>query len=612
MLTIDCINPTLKIRLPECAAIITKATLSRPGFPTYELTATVTEHGVDFTGVPDDIVRGVWQLGMDTDCGCFGVPVFVDVCKAPAVRGVHQPTTDPGPTIICCVPDLQPEWGGDGATVIGFKAEAAAPVVGIDLSVPLGTLLLPAPPLTDFVITTTQMPAGLVEWTGLVTPVPEGYIGWRLLDGNGRMVLFGRIEPDGTLELITPISGMLSCTTYYLVLETTAPPLSGLRFTDLLDTPDTYVGVPIGWMPAVNADRTGLVFVAPSTGPAGPAGPPGAQGIPGPVGPTGAPGADGADGAVGPAGADGAPGPQGVPGAAGAQGIQGPVGPTGAPGAQGLPGAPGAQGIQGPVGPQGLPGAPGAQGIQGPVGPAGADGADGAQGPVGPAGADGADGAPGAQGIQGIQGPVGPAGADGADGAQGIQGPVGPAGADGAVGPAGADGADGAQGIQGIQGPPGADGADGAQGIQGIQGIQGPAGADGADGAVGPQGPAGVVDTQVVASETIALRQLLNFHESGGTRVRLASAATEGFEVEAIAGSAGAAAATIECKVVPQIITGFTGLTPNALYFLSVTPGEMTTVPPAADGNVIQQVGKAISATEFFFNPQIPITVLVP
>jgi hypothetical protein len=52
-----------------------------------------------------------------------------------------------------------------------------------------------------------------------------------------------------------------------------------------------------------------------------------------------------------------------------------------------------------------------------------------------------------------------------------------------------------------------------------------------------------------------------------------------------------------------QIVTGVTGLTVGAPVFLSTTSGAVTSTPPAATGNLMQQVGWALSATSFVFQP---------
>lgn len=51
-----------------------------------------------------------------------------------------------------------------------------------------------------------------------------------------------------------------------------------------------------------------------------------------------------------------------------------------------------------------------------------------------------------------------------------------------------------------------------------------------------------------------------------------------------------------------------TSLTVGSKYFLSAaTPGAVTTTPPSGTGNIMQQVGKAVSATAIKFEPLTPI-----
>lgn len=57
-------------------------------------------------------------------------------------------------------------------------------------------------------------------------------------------------------------------------------------------------------------------------------------------------------------------------------------------------------------------------------------------------------------------------------------------------------------------------------------------------------------------------------------------------------------------------ITGLSGLTPGADYFLSAaTAGGITATPPSGAGDIVQFVGVALSATELTFNPAPPIIV---
>lgn len=54
-------------------------------------------------------------------------------------------------------------------------------------------------------------------------------------------------------------------------------------------------------------------------------------------------------------------------------------------------------------------------------------------------------------------------------------------------------------------------------------------------------------------------------------------------------------------------ITGLTSLTPGARYFLSTTPGGITTTAPTGTADIVQQVGFALSATELSFDAGTPV-----
>jgi hypothetical protein len=53
--------------------------------------------------------------------------------------------------------------------------------------------------------------------------------------------------------------------------------------------------------------------------------------------------------------------------------------------------------------------------------------------------------------------------------------------------------------------------------------------------------------------------------------------------------------------------TALTGLTPGATYFLSNTPGGVTTTPTTTTGQICQEVGFAASATTLRVNIQEPV-----
>ncbi len=59
------------------------------------------------------------------------------------------------------------------------------------------------------------------------------------------------------------------------------------------------------------------------------------------------------------------------------------------------------------------------------------------------------------------------------------------------------------------------------------------------------------------------------------------------------------------------MITGLSGLTPGDRHYLSATtPGGSTTAIPSGAGDIVQQVGKAVSSTELYFEPQPSILLI--
>mgnify|MGYP001406828442 CR=1 FL=1 len=71
------------------------------------------------------------------------------------------------------------------------------------------------------------------------------------------------------------------------------------------------------------------------------------------------------------------------------------------------------------------------------------------------------------------------------------------------------------------------------------------------------------------------------------------------------------AAATGTAYFGSGMITGLTSLTPGAKYYLSATtPGGITTTKPSGSGDIIQQVGVAVSSTELYFEPQDAILLI--
>jgi hypothetical protein len=109
----------------------------------------------------------------------------------------------------------------------------------------------------------------------------------------------------------------------------------------------------------------------------------------------------------------------------------------------------------------------------------------------------------------------------------------------------------------------------------------------------------------LLASEALAAGALVSiFSNAGVANVRNANATDgtktpDGFVLNAVASGA---PATVQ--LLGQVITGLSGLSSGALYFLATSPGAITLTAPSALGNWVQIVGKALSATSLYFNPQ--------
>lgn len=114
---------------------------------------------------------------------------------------------------------------------------------------------------------------------------------------------------------------------------------------------------------------------------------------------------------------------------------------------------------------------------------------------------------------------------------------------------------------------------------------------------VGPQ------TASIVSSENLAAGALVNIWNDGGTpKVRNADADSPAKEANGfvLAGVTAPAAATVYFN---GTISGLSGMVAGDM-FLSATAGQATATPPSTTGQIVQVIGRAISATEIAFNPQ--------
>lgn len=115
----------------------------------------------------------------------------------------------------------------------------------------------------------------------------------------------------------------------------------------------------------------------------------------------------------------------------------------------------------------------------------------------------------------------------------------------------------------------------------------------------------GGVTASITASEALTAGQLVNLHTvTGAIRMRKANATdtskpAQGFVLANVSSSA------VGTFYGPgQVITGLSGLTPGATYWLDTTGGALTVTAPSTTLNGDQEVGQALSATTLLFNPK--------
>lgn len=106
----------------------------------------------------------------------------------------------------------------------------------------------------------------------------------------------------------------------------------------------------------------------------------------------------------------------------------------------------------------------------------------------------------------------------------------------------------------------------------------------------------------IVASEVLATNDLVNIWDDAGTpKARKADASAVGKEAVGFV-KAGVALGAQASVYFEGTMTGLTGLTPGARYYVSPTAaGQATATAPTASGQVVQYVGRAISTTEISF-----------
>jgi len=114
----------------------------------------------------------------------------------------------------------------------------------------------------------------------------------------------------------------------------------------------------------------------------------------------------------------------------------------------------------------------------------------------------------------------------------------------------------------------------------------------------------GADTASILASENLVAGDLVNIWQDAGiSKIRKADATTIGKEANGFV-TASVTAAALGSVYFEGKNEQLSGLTIGATLFLStVTAGAVSSTPPAGSGNVVQQVGKVISATSMSFEP---------
>lgn len=127
------------------------------------------------------------------------------------------------------------------------------------------------------------------------------------------------------------------------------------------------------------------------------------------------------------------------------------------------------------------------------------------------------------------------------------------------------------------------------------------------DGTMMPVGIGADIKT-LPASENLAAGDLVNlWTDTGAIKVRKADAATSGKEAVGFVLSA-VTSGNDATVYFDGTITGLSGLTPGAKYYLSAaTAGAIVSTAPTTSGNIVQEVGYALAATELTFEPKASV-----
>lgn len=127
--------------------------------------------------------------------------------------------------------------------------------------------------------------------------------------------------------------------------------------------------------------------------------------------------------------------------------------------------------------------------------------------------------------------------------------------------------------------------------------------------ALGAGGAAAAPTFKTITDDALNVGSLVYFKSTN--HCGLASATAEGKEAVGISLTAVASGAQATIAFGGTVVSGLSGLTPGAFYYMGTLPGSfvMTANAPATLDNVVMKIGVALSASQLLFAPETPITL---
>ncbi len=122
----------------------------------------------------------------------------------------------------------------------------------------------------------------------------------------------------------------------------------------------------------------------------------------------------------------------------------------------------------------------------------------------------------------------------------------------------------------------------------------------------------GVIDNSVftlTTSEALTAGNFVNIHASSGAKARKANATDDTKPANAYTNTTVGSAAPVDLFAPGSILPGLSGLTPGTMYYLDTTGGAISATAPSASGNLVQEVGIALSATTLLFQPRWVVVI---